>query len=81
MVPIVTSESAGTSPTQRSTQELNEVFYGDSYEESAKERMEKGTTAMKARASLFRTLVVLAVVVLVTVALFGVPCGREQGPY
>jgi hypothetical protein len=53
------------------------VFYGDSYEESAKERMEKGTTAMKARASLFRTLVV----VLVTVALFGVPCGREKGPY
>jgi hypothetical protein len=32
-------------------------------------------------ANLSSTLQMLLVVVLVTVALFGVPCGREKGPY
>jgi probable HAF family extracellular repeat protein len=51
------------------------MFYGDShsYEESAKERMERGTRMMEAKANLLRTLLVLAAGLLaVAVALFGV---------
>src|SRR5687768_18429887 len=51
------------------------MSYGDShsYEESAKERMERGTRMMEAKANLLRTLVVLVVglLVAVAVALFG----------
>jgi hypothetical protein len=75
-------ESRNKSPTKR--QRCEKMFCGDyySYEELAEDSMEKGSTTMNAKANLFRTLVVLPVVVVaVAVALFGVPRGQGEGSY
>jgi probable HAF family extracellular repeat protein len=75
LVPTVPLKSRDKPDRNKHTGAKEGVLYGDhySYEELAKERMEKGTSTMKARANHFRTLVVLGVVIVaVAVALFGV---------